>query len=68
MGLTKANGEALLSKPYRAEDVVRALEIVEQIVSTGEATQPFPQRVPRVERLIQERYGVEILRASNPAG
>jgi two-component sensor histidine kinase/ActR/RegA family two-component response regulator len=43
MGLTRANGEALLSKPYRAEDVVRALEIVEQIVSTGEATQPFPQ-------------------------
>jgi two-component sensor histidine kinase/CheY-like chemotaxis protein len=43
MGLTKANGEALLSKPFRAEDVVRALEIVEQIINTGEATQPFPK-------------------------
>jgi two-component sensor histidine kinase len=43
MGLTRANGEALLCKPYRAEDVVRALEIVEQIICTGQATQPFPQ-------------------------
>jgi CheY-like chemotaxis protein/putative methionine-R-sulfoxide reductase with GAF domain len=43
MGLTKADGEALLSKPYRPEDIVRALEIVEQMVSTGEAQQPFPK-------------------------
>jgi two-component sensor histidine kinase/CheY-like chemotaxis protein len=43
MGLTKANGEACLGKPYRAVDVVRALEIVEQMVSTGEASRPFPK-------------------------
>ena len=43
MGLTKADGEACLGKPYRAVDVVRALEIVEQMVSTGEASRPFPQ-------------------------
>ena len=43
MGLTKADGEACLGKPYRAEDVVRALEIVEQMVSTGEASRPFPK-------------------------
>jgi two-component sensor histidine kinase len=43
MGLTRANGDALLSKPFRPEDVVRALEIVEEIVNTGEATQPFPK-------------------------
>ena len=43
MGLTKVDGEALLSKPYRPEDIVRALEIVEQMVSTGEAQQPFPK-------------------------
>ena len=43
MGLTKDDGEALLRKPYRAEDVVRALKIVEQIVCTGEASQPFPR-------------------------
>ena len=43
MGLTKADGEACLGKPYRAVDVVRALEIVEQMVSTGEASRPFPK-------------------------
>ena len=43
MGLTKADGEACLGKPYRATDVVRALEIVEQMVSTGEASRPFPK-------------------------
>ena len=43
VGLTKDDGEALLHKPYRAGDVVRALKIVEQIVCTGEASQPFPR-------------------------
>ena len=43
MGLTKADGEAYLSKPYRADDVVRALEIVQQMVNTGAASRPFPQ-------------------------
>jgi len=42
MGLTKDDGAALLRKPYRSEDMVRALKIVEQIVNTGEASQPFP--------------------------
>ena len=43
VGLTKDDGEALLHKPYRPSDVVRALKIVEQIVRTGEASQPFPR-------------------------
>ena len=43
VGLTKDDGEALLRKPYRPEDVVRALKIVEQIVRTGEASRPFPR-------------------------
>ena len=43
MGLTKADGEACLGKPYRPEDVVRALKIVEEIVATGEASKPFPR-------------------------
>jgi CheY-like chemotaxis protein len=43
MRLTKADGEACLGKPSRALDVVRALEIVEQIVTTGEASRPFPK-------------------------
>src|SRR3984957_1043653 len=43
MSLTKADGEACLGKPYRSEDIVRALKIVEEIVSTGEASKPFPK-------------------------
>ncbi len=42
MVLTKDDGDALLVKPYRAEDVVHALKIVEQIISTGIASQRFP--------------------------
>jgi two-component sensor histidine kinase/CheY-like chemotaxis protein/putative methionine-R-sulfoxide reductase with GAF domain len=44
MGLTKANGDALITKPYRPQDVLRAVKIVEQIVQTGEASGPFPAR------------------------
>lgn len=40
--LTKADGEACMRKPYRPEDVVLALKIVGQIVSTGEVAGPFP--------------------------
>jgi two-component sensor histidine kinase/CheY-like chemotaxis protein len=41
--LTRADGEACLRKPYRPEDVARALQIVEQIVTTGDASRPFPR-------------------------
>ena len=37
MSLTKTNGDALITKPYRSEDIIRGLEIVEQIVRTGDA-------------------------------
>jgi two-component sensor histidine kinase/DNA-binding response OmpR family regulator len=40
--LTTADGDACLAKPYRSEDVVRALRIVEEIVSTGSTVLPFP--------------------------
>ena len=40
ISLTKADGDAWLGKPYRPEDIVRALKIVEQIASTGEASKP----------------------------
>ena len=43
MRLTRADGEACLGKPYDAVDVVRALEIVQQMVSTGEASRPYPK-------------------------
>jgi DNA-binding response OmpR family regulator len=41
--LTPADGEALIVKPYSAEDVVRALEIVRGIAIGGTATPPFPR-------------------------
>jgi DNA-binding response OmpR family regulator len=40
--LTLADGEASIAKPYCAEDVVRALEIVREIATGGTATPPFP--------------------------
>ena len=41
--LTLADGEASIAKPYSPEDVVRALAIVREIVTTGTATPPFPR-------------------------
>lgn len=43
VGLTKADGIAIIRKPYRPVDIVRALEIVEKVVSTGTASPPFPE-------------------------
>jgi CheY-like chemotaxis protein len=43
MGLTKTDGDALLFKPYRSEDVIRALKVVEHIVTTDEAARQFPR-------------------------
>jgi DNA-binding response OmpR family regulator len=40
--LTLADGEASIGKPYRAEDLVRALEIVREVATGGTATPPFP--------------------------
>jgi CheY-like chemotaxis protein/putative methionine-R-sulfoxide reductase with GAF domain len=43
IGLTSADGDALLSKPYRPSDVVSSLRIVEHFVGTGEIKRPFPK-------------------------
>ena len=40
--LTLADGDASIAKPYRPEDVVRALAIVREISTTGMASRPFP--------------------------
>ncbi|WP_305321963.1 response regulator [Bradyrhizobium sp.] len=40
--LTTADGDACLSKPYSATDLVRALKIVSEI-SSGNALPPFPK-------------------------
>lgn len=42
--LTKANGDAYLGKPYRPEDIILSLQIIEQIISGGSASRPFPVR------------------------
>jgi CheY-like chemotaxis protein len=41
--LTTADGDACLSKPYGAADLVRGLAIVRDLVATGEASPPFPK-------------------------
>jgi CheY-like chemotaxis protein len=40
--LTAADGHASLIKPYRSIDLLRALEIVAEMVATGVAPKPFP--------------------------
>ena len=42
-GLTILDGEACITKPYRTKDIVRGLQIVEQIVRTGRASGPLPR-------------------------
>ncbi|SDM98521.1 response regulator [Afipia sp. GAS231] len=37
------NGDACLAKPYRSVDLIRGLQIVAEIVTTGKAQPPFPQ-------------------------
>ena len=41
--LTSANGHACLTKPYRENEVRRALEIVGEIVAGGTSSLPFPR-------------------------
>ena len=40
--LTRADGNAAIAKPYRKEDVVQALIIVQDIMTLGNATRSFP--------------------------
>jgi two-component sensor histidine kinase/CheY-like chemotaxis protein len=48
--LTKADGEAYLSKPYRPGDIVRALELVERAMHTSAAMGPVPKGFHMLER------------------
>jgi DNA-binding response OmpR family regulator len=43
MSLTRTDGEALIVKPYRSEDIVRALRIVEQMIGDRNASRHFPK-------------------------
>jgi two-component system, response regulator PdtaR len=38
-----AKGDACIVKPYGSDDLVRALEIVSELVATGTASPPFPR-------------------------
>jgi len=41
--LTAADGHAVLSKPYSEAGLLRALDLVTEIVGTGKASPPFPK-------------------------
>ncbi len=40
---TAVTGHACISKPYSEDDLLRGLEIVSEIVTTGKASPPFPR-------------------------
>lgn len=40
--LTQADGDAVISKPFRPENIVRALDLVWEIARAGTVTSPFP--------------------------
>lgn len=41
--LTATDGHASISKPYTEASLLRALELVSELVATGQASPPFPQ-------------------------
>jgi len=41
--LTAADGHACIAKPYSAADLLRAMQIVVDVMTTGRATPPFPR-------------------------
>jgi CheY-like chemotaxis protein len=47
-GLEGAFGDARLIKPYAYDDLLRAIELVAEIVRTGEASPPFPASFQRL--------------------
>ena len=56
--LSLADGHACLSKPYRAADLLRSLEIVSEIVDTGAAFPPFPRGLQILHPSITEMPAV----------
>ena len=50
VAVLNADGDACLGKPYRTEELIRALEIVVGIVATGVATPPFPRGFQALSR------------------
>jgi hypothetical protein len=62
--LSLADGHACLSKPYRAADLLRSLEIVSEVVDTGAAFPPFPRGLQILHPSITEMPAV--IRAMPP--
>lgn len=50
--LSNADGEACLGKPYRPVDVIRSLQIVEQIIGTGTTSLSFPSGFSLLDSLV----------------
>jgi DNA-binding response OmpR family regulator len=49
--LSRDDGHACLSKPYRSSDLLQALRIVTELAQTGQATPPFPAGFHLLEQL-----------------
>ena len=58
--LVGAEGEACLSKPYKAEDLVRGMKIVAEVVAKGASSEPFP----RGFRMLQHPYAQPVYQAN----
>lgn len=51
--LTASDGEACITKPYQPADIVRALQIVEELINTGTASKPFPRNFQILQKIKQ---------------
>jgi two-component sensor histidine kinase/ActR/RegA family two-component response regulator/putative methionine-R-sulfoxide reductase with GAF domain len=49
--LTRSDGDACISKPFRPADILRALRLVEEIARTGTTSPPYPSGFIRLEPL-----------------
>jgi CheY-like chemotaxis protein len=58
VALSLADGHACLSKPYRAADLPRSLEIVSEMVDTGGVFPPFPRGLQILHPSITEMPAV----------
>lgn len=54
--LTLSDGSASIAKPYRVEDVARALAIVREIMTLGTATPPFPPGFRLLPEMAPQTY------------
>lgn len=55
--LDNAHGHACLAKPYRFADLLRSLEIVVELVDTGQASLPFPDGFRVLPRATDGQHG-----------